>query len=222
MPVNVAEKYQTVESVAGLTFAVENGSAGEEVIEGLGFANKTEVATQADAVMEVSAGPAAAEEDDDPPFDPDEPPAPAGQPAAAAELPEKTVEKPRPVPEYPEDPVVSDAAPSAADVDSLDDELFSFDEKPQPKRLTVVVRVDPNAQPGSSGRRIRRLHGLVSSYPGRDRFAFMIIENGKIYLVDYPDIHTNVCDELIRKLSEQVGTENVQVEEPGKIGTAVR
>ena len=56
VPVNVADKYQTVESVADLTFAVENGSAGEEVIEGLGFANKTEVATQADAVMEVSAG----------------------------------------------------------------------------------------------------------------------------------------------------------------------
>ena len=56
VPVNVADKYQTVESVAGLTFAVENGSAGEEVIEGLGFANKTEVATQADTLMEVSAG----------------------------------------------------------------------------------------------------------------------------------------------------------------------
>ena len=45
-----------VESVAELTFAVENGSAGEEVIDALGFANKTEVATQADALMEVAAG----------------------------------------------------------------------------------------------------------------------------------------------------------------------
>ena len=53
---DVADQYQTVESVAELTFAVENGSAGEEVIDGLGFANKTEVATQADALMEVVAG----------------------------------------------------------------------------------------------------------------------------------------------------------------------
>ncbi len=53
---DVADQYQTVESVAELTFAVENGSAGEEVIDGLGFANKTEVATQADALMEVAAG----------------------------------------------------------------------------------------------------------------------------------------------------------------------
>ena len=56
VPVDVADQYQTVESVAELTFAVENGSAGEEVIDELGFANKTEVATQADTLMEVSAG----------------------------------------------------------------------------------------------------------------------------------------------------------------------
>ena len=56
VPVDVADQYQTVESVADLTFAVENGSAGEEVIDELGFANKTEVATQADTLMEVSEG----------------------------------------------------------------------------------------------------------------------------------------------------------------------
>ncbi len=53
---DVADQYQDADSVAGLTFAVENGSAGEEVIDALGFANKTEVATQADALMEVAAG----------------------------------------------------------------------------------------------------------------------------------------------------------------------
>ena len=53
---DVADQYQDVDSVAELTFAVENGSAGEEVIDALGFANKTEVATQADALMEVAAG----------------------------------------------------------------------------------------------------------------------------------------------------------------------
>ena len=56
VPVDVADQYQTVESIADLTIAVENGSAGEKVIDALGFANKTEVATQADALMEVAAG----------------------------------------------------------------------------------------------------------------------------------------------------------------------
>ena len=52
---DVADKYQTPESIAELTIAVENGSAGEEVVTALGYTT-TEVATQADALMEVAAG----------------------------------------------------------------------------------------------------------------------------------------------------------------------
>ncbi|MGX8706439.1 MAG: transporter substrate-binding domain-containing protein [bacterium] len=55
VPKAVADQYQTPESVAGLTIAVENGSAGEEVVAALGY-NIVEVATQADALMEVAAG----------------------------------------------------------------------------------------------------------------------------------------------------------------------
>ena len=55
VPVDVADQYQTVESIADLTIAVENSSAGEEVVSALGYAT-TEVATQADALMEVAAG----------------------------------------------------------------------------------------------------------------------------------------------------------------------
>ena len=55
VPADVADQYQTVESIADLTIAVENGSAGEEVVSALGYAT-TEVATQADALMEVAAG----------------------------------------------------------------------------------------------------------------------------------------------------------------------
>ena len=55
VPADVADQYQTAESIAELTIAVENGSAGEEVVSALGYAT-TEVATQADALMEVAAG----------------------------------------------------------------------------------------------------------------------------------------------------------------------
>lgn len=50
-----ADKYQTVESLADLNFAVESGSAGMAAVESLGYAY-TEVTAQADALMEVSAG----------------------------------------------------------------------------------------------------------------------------------------------------------------------
>ena len=55
VPADVADQYQTPESIAELNIAVENGSAGEEVVTGLGY-TVTEVATQADALMEVAAG----------------------------------------------------------------------------------------------------------------------------------------------------------------------
>jgi polar amino acid transport system substrate-binding protein len=55
LPASVASQYTTVESLQGLTFAVENGSAGEAIVDQLGFA-KNVVAKQSNALMEVSAG----------------------------------------------------------------------------------------------------------------------------------------------------------------------
>lgn len=55
VPASVADKNQDVESLAGLTFAVEAGSAGEAVVTALGL-NVTPVTAQSDALMEVAAG----------------------------------------------------------------------------------------------------------------------------------------------------------------------
>ena len=55
MKADVADQYQDVESLAGLSFAVENGSAGAAQLDALGleYVAKT---TQADALMEVASG----------------------------------------------------------------------------------------------------------------------------------------------------------------------
>ena len=55
VPADVADQYQTAESIAELNIAVENGSAGEEVVSALGY-SIVEVGTQADTLMEVAAG----------------------------------------------------------------------------------------------------------------------------------------------------------------------
>ena len=55
VPVEDADKYQTVESIKDLTFAVEASSAGKNAVEALGY-KFTEVGAQADALMEVKAG----------------------------------------------------------------------------------------------------------------------------------------------------------------------
>lgn len=52
---DVADKYQTVESLSDLTFAVEAGSAGAKEVAALKL-KSTEVKSQADALMEVKAG----------------------------------------------------------------------------------------------------------------------------------------------------------------------
>ena len=54
VPADQAENYQDVESLSGLHFAVENGSAGKTQVETLGL-EFTEVSTQSNALMEVAA-----------------------------------------------------------------------------------------------------------------------------------------------------------------------
>lgn len=55
VPADKADQYKDQNSVAGLNYAVEAGSAGEKVVQGLGY-NATAVETQAAALMEVAAG----------------------------------------------------------------------------------------------------------------------------------------------------------------------
>jgi len=55
VPSEDAEKYQTVEDVSALSYAVESGSAGEAAATENGF-DYTSLTSQSDAVMEVAAG----------------------------------------------------------------------------------------------------------------------------------------------------------------------
>ena len=55
LPADVADQYQTAESLSGLSFAVENGSAGMEQAEAAGL-DYVAMYTQAKALMEVASG----------------------------------------------------------------------------------------------------------------------------------------------------------------------
>ena len=55
LPADKAEDYQTVDSLSGLNFAVENGSQGAAQLDALGL-NYVAKTTQADALMEVASG----------------------------------------------------------------------------------------------------------------------------------------------------------------------
>lgn len=55
VPADKADDYQTVESLSGLNFAVENGSAGAAQLDAMGLTYVAKT-TQADALMEVASG----------------------------------------------------------------------------------------------------------------------------------------------------------------------
>ncbi len=60
--------------------------------------------------------------------------------------------------------------------------------------------------------RVRRVYRVLFSYPGHDRFAFQIFEQGRGYLVEFPNFTTGVCPELLERLRFIVGAENIVVE----------
>lgn len=76
--------------------------------------------------------------------------------------------------------------------------------------ITVVMR--PSADKVRDNLRIRQAYGTLISYPGNDRFAFQVFERGRGYLVEFPNFTTGLCPELVARLGDLVGADNVRVE----------
>lgn len=60
--------------------------------------------------------------------------------------------------------------------------------------------------------RLRRIHGIITSYPGNDRFAFHVFERGRGYLLEFPNFTIGYSPELVTRLSNLIGSENIRVE----------
>ncbi len=79
-----------------------------------------------------------------------------------------------------------------------------------PCMVTVVLRSG-----GDKSRdvlRLRRVHGLLVSSPGRDRFSFLLFEAGHTYSIEFPNNTTGMRAEVLQKLKEMVGEENILIE----------
>ncbi len=85
-----------------------------------------------------------------------------------------------------------------------------LDEDHPPQILTVILR--PTGDTQRDIRRISRLHGTFISYPGKDRFAFLIFEEGLGHLIEFPNDTTNLCADLLTRIKDAVGEENLRVE----------
>jgi DNA polymerase-3 subunit alpha len=76
--------------------------------------------------------------------------------------------------------------------------------------ITVILR--PRADKVRDNLLLRRVFGLMISFPGNDRFAFHIFENGRGHLLEFPNLTTGMSPELMTLLSSLVGPENIRVE----------
>ncbi len=82
----------------------------------------------------------------------------------------------------------------------------------KPRRVTITIQASGDKD--RDNRRIRRLHGLLTSYPGADHFEFKVMEyNRRNYLLAFPNDTTGYCEDLERKLTDLLGPGMVDVQE---------
>jgi DNA polymerase-3 subunit alpha len=79
-----------------------------------------------------------------------------------------------------------------------------------PRMLTVRLTSTGDAQ--RDARRLRRVHGLLQSYPGRDRFVFHVFEASRQYHLEFPNSTTGVCQDLFAQLAALLGEGMYSVE----------
>lgn len=79
-----------------------------------------------------------------------------------------------------------------------------------PRLLTI--RLKSTGDLPRDARRLRRVHGLLLSYPGRDRFVFHVFEASRQYHLEFPNSTTGVCRDLVGQLNLLLGEGMVSVE----------
>ncbi len=88
--------------------------------------------------------------------------------------------------------------------------LYKETDKQELKMITVIVRANYNE--GDNGAlKMKRVVGVLRSFPGKDRFELLVIEKGNHFQFDFPNDTTGYCPELMRRLYKWVGEDNIQV-----------
>jgi DNA polymerase-3 subunit alpha len=80
----------------------------------------------------------------------------------------------------------------------------------EPKMVTVML--DTSGDRTRDALRMRRVHGLLNSYPGSDRFAFLLFEASHRYILEFPSSSTGYCAELHAQLVDLVGEHRLRIE----------
>jgi hypothetical protein len=124
-----------------------------------------------------------------------------------------------PTPEVVPDPVVEEIVPIDPALTQVEvpEKVFqpivpplSGDTTEDVHMITIILR--PRADKARNKLLLRRIFGIMISQPGNDRFAFHIFEKGTGHLLEFPNLTTRLCPELINQINILVGSDNVRVE----------
>jgi hypothetical protein len=77
----------------------------------------------------------------------------------------------------------------------------------------VTVHIDGSGDHARDILRIRRIYGMLISYPGNDRFTFQVTERQRSHMLEFPNDTTGINEELQSRLFDLLGSEKVRVEE---------
>ena len=92
---------------------------------------------------------------------------------------------------------------------SISPEIISSD--PSEIRMITII-LESTGDQHRDALRMRRVHGLFTSYPGNDRFAFELYESSRRYLIDFPSHSTGYCADLHAQLVTLLGEGAIRVE----------
>ncbi|MBI5670043.1 MAG: DNA polymerase III subunit alpha [Chloroflexi bacterium] len=80
-----------------------------------------------------------------------------------------------------------------------------------PAQRWVMVYFQRSGDPEKDRRKLRRLHGILTKYPGQDRFSVVVEGKGQSFTMEFPNHTTAYCDDLLADLYSIVGDQNVEV-----------
>jgi DNA polymerase-3 subunit alpha len=125
--------------------------------------------------------------------------------------PEEPTEKAEPAVEVAQNNLpVKDSKPERERPQSASDPSEAARARADARMVVVLLRSTGDQQ--RDARRMRRVHGLLTSYPGKDRFVFQIFEASRRYHLEFPSSTTGYCSELHSQLLTFLGEGSIKVE----------
>jgi DNA polymerase-3 subunit alpha len=138
-------------------------------------------------------------------------------PEAAFFPPEKEPEKPAAAEDGPPAPEATEGDPAQpATIRPLVPPQFlaqPAEDGHPPEAITIYLKSTGELE--RDRRRIKHVYGIVTSYPGHDRFSFFITENGRGHQIEFPNITTRICADMLERLKRLTGDESWRIDPLG-------